>query len=116
MAKQTTIVERIAVGSFVIFTDIVGVILFFFGLDDFFILDIIALPITVFYFIMKGVRGEYNLVANLLEIVPYLGAAPIRSIGFLVQIMKMRRKAGLPTKAAQKPEENKEIVPAPSSQ
>lgn len=115
MAKSATIVERIAMTSFVVFTDIVGIVLFFFGLDDFFILDIITLPITVFYFIMKGARGEYNLVANLLEIIPYLGAAPIRSIGFLIQIMKKGKKSATGARVDPK-EENTEIASAPASQ
>jgi hypothetical protein len=78
--------EAIFVGSLIVLADTVEFILLFFGLDDFWISDAIAFPSTQIYLRMKGVRGTYSLVANLLELIPYLGDLPFRTIGFVLVV------------------------------
>lgn len=75
--------------------DVVDIALLFAGLDDFFIIDAAAFPLTQFYFRMKGVRANYMLTSNLLELVPYMGKLPMRTIGAAVTIRAANRPEGL---------------------
>ena len=84
--KIISLPETILLGMYIGFTDLTGIILVFFALDDFFILDILTFPVTQFYFRMKGVKGTADLVTNGLELVPYLGALPMRTIGLFITI------------------------------
>ncbi len=73
--------------SYIALSDLVGLILVFFALDDFFIIDVMTFPVTQFYFRMKGVsRAGLDVAANLAEAVPYIGALPIRTIGVILVI------------------------------
>ena len=74
-------VESFVIISILAGLDVADLALLAFGLDDFFILDILAFPLTQLYFRMKGVRANYMLTSNILEIVPYLGKAPLRTVG-----------------------------------
>ncbi len=78
--------EAMLIVEYVLIADIIGIALLLFGLDDFFILDILTFPVTQIYFRMKGVRAGYDLGAGLLELIPYVGALPIKTIGVLVTI------------------------------
>ena len=71
---------------YIALTDIIGLIIVFFGLDDFWILDLLTFPITQLYFRMKGIGAEYDLSMNLLELIPYVGALPLRTIGVCMVI------------------------------
>ena len=71
---------------YIIPLDLLGLILVFFGLDDFWIIDILTFPTTQFYFRIKGAKASADLVTSLLELVPYLGALPIKSIGMNITI------------------------------
>ncbi len=74
----------ILIGAFIALTDAIGILLAFFGLDDFLVLDVITWPLTAIYFIYNKRGGWYNTAANLLELIPYVGALPIRTVGFLL--------------------------------
>ena len=72
-------IEAFLIMAVVILADLVELVLVFFGLPDFWIPDIISFPITQIYFRMKGVKGELALVGNLLELIPYVSALPMRT-------------------------------------
>src|SRR3989344_9625356 len=86
MEKKISLPETLILTMYIGFTDLIGIALIFLGLDDFWILDIIAFPVTQFYFRMKGVRAAADLTANVLELIPYVGALPIRTIGLWLTI------------------------------
>jgi hypothetical protein len=85
---KISFIESIFLIMYVGITDIIGIILVLFGLDDFFILDVLTFPVTQLYFRMKGVRGMYDLIGNLLELIPYIGALPLRTIGVIMVIWR----------------------------
>ncbi|HDH31260.1 MAG TPA: hypothetical protein ENH26_00610 [Candidatus Wolfebacteria bacterium] len=84
--KCISLPESILLIMYIGFTDLIGIILIFFGLDDFLILDLITFPVTQFYFRIKGVRSTYDLATNILECIPYLGALPMRTVGLIITI------------------------------
>lgn len=89
--------EIIFVTGIYLFLDAIGVILLLFGLDDFFILDALRFPLSKIYLKLKGVNGTADTVANLLEMVPYLGALPISTLGWITTVVLTKRaeSAGL---------------------
>ena len=84
--KKISLPETIILVMYIGFTDLIGLFLLFFALDDFFILDILTFPVTQFYFRIKGVKGTADLITNTAELIPYLGALPIRTVGLLITI------------------------------
>lgn len=84
--KKISLPETIILILYFGFLDLVGVILVFFGLDDFFILDILTFPVSQFYFRIKGVKCAADLAASILELIPYLGSLPIKTIGVCLTI------------------------------
>jgi hypothetical protein len=84
--KIISLPETVLLGLYIGFTDLIGLALAFFALDDFFILDALTFPVTQFYFRMKGVKGTADLVSNGIELIPYVGALPIRTIGLFITI------------------------------
>ena len=84
---------------YIALTDIIGIIIVFFGLDDFWIIDILTFPVTQLYFRMKGIGREYDLSMNLLQLIPYVGALPLRTVGVCMVIWADRHPE---SKAAQK--------------
>ncbi len=84
--KKISLPETIMLVTYIGFTDLIGLLLIFFALDDFFILDILTFPVTQFYFRIKGVKGTADLVSNMAELIPYLGALPIRTVGLIITI------------------------------
>ncbi len=81
MKPKISTVEALLLLMYIGATDLVGFLLIFVGLDDFFLLDLLTFPVTQIYFKMKGVKANYAFVTNILELVPYLGALPLRTIG-----------------------------------
>ncbi|TSC72321.1 MAG: hypothetical protein G01um101438_639 [Parcubacteria group bacterium Gr01-1014_38] len=73
--------------------DGVNVLLLFVGMDDFWITDVLAFPITQLYLRFKGVRSTYNIVCNIVELIPYVGALPLKTVGFLLTVWANRRAA-----------------------
>jgi len=84
--KIISLPETIILMLYIVPLDIIGLILLFFGLDDFFILDILTFPVTQFYFRIKGVKSTYDLIAGILELIPYIGGLPIKTIGVAITI------------------------------
>lgn len=78
--------EIIIITPYLVIFDLIGVGLFFFGLDDLFILDAVRFPVTQLYLRFKGVKGTATLVGNILELVPYVGALPISTATWLITI------------------------------
>lgn len=78
--------EIVFITPLFILDDIIGIILLLVGLDDFFIMDIIRFPLSQFYLRLKGIKGTSMLIANILETIPYVGALPNATIGWLIVI------------------------------
>jgi len=66
--------------------DIIGIVLVCFGLDDFFLLDIIRFPLSQVYLYFKGLKGTVTLIGNILETIPYVGALPISTTAWLITV------------------------------
>lgn len=99
--KKISMVEAILLVAYIGLTDLIGIVLVFFGLDDFFILDILTFPVTQLYFRMKGVKATADLVTNILELIPYLGALPIRTVGLIITIYIANHPKSLASQTAQ---------------
>ena len=84
--SKISLPEALLVTQYVMIADVIGVVLLLVGLDDFFILDILTFPVTQIYFRMKGVSAGYDLVAGLFEMIPYVGALPIKTVGVIATI------------------------------
>lgn len=77
--------EVIFVGTLLfVVPDTLEIVFALVGVDDFGVSDVIFFPAAQFYLRMKGVRGSYSLVTGGLEVIPYVGALPLRTIGFLI--------------------------------
>ncbi len=86
MESKISITEAMLIMMYVGATDAIGVFLALVGLDDFGILDVATFPVTQLYFRMKGVKSSYDLVGSVLEIIPYLGDLPIKTVGVAITI------------------------------
>ncbi|OGY61977.1 MAG: hypothetical protein A2745_01075 [Candidatus Harrisonbacteria bacterium RIFCSPHIGHO2_01_FULL_44_13] len=98
---KISIVEAVFLLMYLGFTDLVGIILVLFAFDDFFIIDALTFPVTQVYFRMKGVKGTADLIANVAELVPYVGALPLRTVGVLIVIWADRHPEGALAKSGQ---------------
>ncbi len=78
--KKFTEAEMVILLLYIGFTDLVGILIVCFALDDVGIIDILTFPVTQFYFRMKRVNSNFDLVGNVVEVIPYIGALPIRTI------------------------------------
>ena len=93
---KISLVEAFILLSYIGLTDVVGLVLVLFGLDDFFILDILTFPVTQIYFRMKGIpKAGYDVAGNVAELIPYLGALPIRTLGVALVIWADRHPSGV---------------------
>jgi len=115
--------EIILVSPFFIINDVVGIILIIFGLDDFFILDVLRFPLSQIYLRIKGVRGSYMLIGNILEAIPYIGALPNATICWFITVWlanhpettaRLQKAAQLSKKEAQAPAQ-KPSAPTPKT-
>lgn len=84
--KKISLPEIILLNLYIIPLDLIGLALVFFGLDDFWILDALTFPVTQFYFRMKGAKANADLIASIVELIPYVGALPIKSVGMNITI------------------------------
>ncbi|PIY59651.1 hypothetical protein COY96_00630 [Candidatus Wolfebacteria bacterium CG_4_10_14_0_8_um_filter_37_11] len=84
--KKISLPEIIMLNLYVVPLDLIGLLLIFVGLDDFGIIDILTFPVTQFYFRMKGAKASADLVASMVELIPYVGALPIKSVGMNITI------------------------------
>ena len=78
--------EIIIITPYFLLTDIIGIALASFGLDDYFLLDIIRFPASQLYLRLKGLKSTANTVTSILEALPYVGALPFATIGWLITI------------------------------
>jgi len=72
--------EFIFVGLFIVLVDTIDLIglLFAFPMSD--ITDVVMFPVTQIYLYMKGVRGTFMLIGNLIEAIPWIGDLPVRTV------------------------------------
>lgn len=80
---KISIPEAIVAGGMILLADGIELLILFLGLDDFWISDAIAFPITQLYLRLKGVKGTMSLAANIIELIPYVGWLPLRTLGFI---------------------------------
>ena len=92
MGSKISIAEAILLLGYIGMTDLVGFLLIFIGLDDFFLLDLLTFPVTQFYFRIKGVRAGFDLAMNAAELIPYVGFLPLRTLGVAYVIWKDRHQ------------------------
>jgi len=82
--------EVIVVTTFLIVGDLVDVLLLLVGLDDFMLVDLLfGFPLMI-YLWWKGARGTYVYITFFLELIPYVGKLPLRTIGFLLAVQADR--------------------------
>jgi len=94
--------EAFLLTAYIALTDVVGIVLVIFALDDFFIIDAMTFPVTQIYFRMKGVsKAGLDLAMNIAEVVPYVGALPLRTIGVIMVIWADHHPEGVVAKATQ---------------
>ncbi|MEK7180845.1 MAG: hypothetical protein AAB738_00735 [Patescibacteria group bacterium] len=93
-------VEVILIGGICLFFDAIELVLLFFALDDFWILDTFASVIAIYYW-FRGVRQTWYVAMWILELIPWLGGLPLKTIGFGVTVYLDRHPTKLTT-AAQK--------------
>jgi hypothetical protein len=84
--------------------DLIEFILIFFGLDDFWLSDIYAFSSSQIYLALKGIKPTYALISNTLELIPYGGWLPLRTIGFTITVWvenrpKIKKGASVAAKA-----------------
>ena len=95
--------EAFLLTAYIALTDVVGIVLVLFALDDFFIIDAMTFPVTQIYFRMKGVsKAGLDLTMNLAEVIPYVGALPLRTIGVIMVIWADHHPAGVVAQVTQK--------------
>lgn len=79
--------EILIVGPlFFVIPDLIEIALIFFGLDDFGIVDIYSFFTSQIYLYLKGVKPTYALITNCLELIPYIGWLPMRTVGFSITV------------------------------
>lgn len=84
-SSKISLPEILIVGPiFFLIPDLIEAGLLLIGLDDFFLSDLYSLLSSQIYLRIKGVKTTYTLVTNCLELIPYFGALPLKTIGFLI--------------------------------
>ena len=96
--KMSLLVAGLLMAVFITL-DVVDIALKFAGLDDFFIVDAISYMFLVpYYFYYKYVKkadfSGHNVIMSLIELVPYVGTLPLRSIGLGITIWIDRHPEG----------------------
>jgi len=80
--------------------DAIGVGLILFGLDDFFLLDLVGIC-TQGYLRFKQVNGAgYDLAGSIAEFVPYVGALPLKTAGILYVLYADKHPESIAAQAA----------------
>jgi len=59
-------------------------------------------PVTQIYFRLKGVKGVYGLVGNLIELIPFLSVLPAYTFAFAATIYIDRKPESAAAKAVEK--------------
>ncbi len=92
--------EVILIGFIFICFDLIEILLLLFGLDDFWIMDAISSPMFL-YLSMKGVRLKTQLLFWIAELVPWLGALPLLTLGWGLTEWADRHPKSVVAKASQ---------------
>jgi hypothetical protein len=81
-------VEALYAGLFLfVLPDIIELVLMFFLLgDSWFLTDVIFFPASQLYLYLKGVKGTYVLAGNIVELIPFAGNFPTRTIVFIITV------------------------------
>lgn len=82
---RISLVEILLIVPYLLIIDLFEVLIVFLGFDDFWIGDIFASPITL-YLWLKGARFNRYLATQILEFLPYVGALPLLTVGFLLTV------------------------------
>lgn len=78
-------VEIVLMGGICLFFDAIELVLLFFALDDFWILDTFASAIAI-YFWFKGVSAIRYVVTWAIELIPWVGGLPLKTFGFAMTV------------------------------
>jgi len=78
-------VEIIVILAYLAIIDTAEIIVTFFGIDDFWIGDLAATPVTI-YLWFRGVSAIRYAATQVLEFIPYVGNLPLLTIGFLLTV------------------------------
>ncbi|TSC82826.1 MAG: hypothetical protein G01um101420_8 [Parcubacteria group bacterium Gr01-1014_20] len=84
-----SLVEILIIAPYILVIDIIGILLAFLALDDFFILDILMLPVLG-YLWFKGVPLTRYVSSAIGEAIPWIGDLPLYSVGFILTIVADR--------------------------
>lgn len=79
---KISLAEIVIITPYLLIIDLIGIALFSVGLDDYGLLDIIRFPITQLYLRMKGVKGNIDLIGNIVKLIPYVGVIPFTFFWF----------------------------------
>ena len=80
-------VEALYAGFFLfVLPDIIELVLMFFLGDSWFLTDIFFDPAEQLYLYLKGVKGSYVLIGNIVELIPFIGDLPIRTTTFIITV------------------------------
>lgn len=97
--------------------DTIELIILFAGADDFGMSDIITFPVTQLYLRYKKARGTYSMVTQTIELIPYVGFMPLKSVGWGLVTWIDRHPEGTLAKALElipkiKPSASPKVAPA----
>lgn len=83
---KITVPEIIFVGSFFLLIDLIDLagLIFALPLSDF--TSIVAFPASQVYAFFRGIRQDMLLISNGLELLPYIGSMPLRTIAFGITV------------------------------
>jgi len=93
-------VEIILIGSVFILFDLIEIIFVFFLLDDFWIIDAISAMIFL-YLALKGVPAMRQLISWVVELVPWVGALPLLTLGWGLTVWADRHPSSALAKAGE---------------
>jgi hypothetical protein len=79
--------EALFAGAFLfLIPDLIEIAMAFLFGDSWFLTDLFAFPGEQLYLYLKGVKGMYALIGNVLELIPFLGDLPLRTIAFIITV------------------------------
>lgn len=76
----------IVVVGWAMLLDFITICCLFLALDDFIVTDLLALPITG-YFWWKGSKWVIDLIMKVIEWIPYVGTLPLMTLGALIVVI-----------------------------
>jgi len=98
-------VEIFLLMMFAVLSDAIGIVLVAFGVDDFFLLDVLNLLPIGWLMLMKSMplrEARAFLVGCGLEILPYVGALPLLTVAMFINIRRYNHPESAIAKVAEK--------------